>query len=80
MARELVNRIQNARKDSGLEVTDKIALTVLNYKNLKASIEANKHYIMSETLTEELVFVDDLAEGTAIAFDGIESKIAIQKI
>jgi isoleucyl-tRNA synthetase len=80
VARELVNRIQNARKDSGLEVTDRIALTVLNYKDLKESIEANKGYIMSETLTEELVFVDELVEGTAIAFDGIESKIAIQKI
>ncbi len=80
VARELVNRIQNARKDSGLEVTDKIELTVLNYKDLKESIEANKDYIMSETLTNALVFVDQLESGTEIAFDTIESKIAIKKI
>ncbi len=60
IARELVNRIQNARKDSGLEVTDKIKLTVLNHENLQQSISENKEYIMSETLTNELVFVDDL--------------------
>ncbi|WP_143032686.1 isoleucine--tRNA ligase [Polaribacter dokdonensis] len=80
VARELVNRIQNARKDAGLEVTDKIKLTVLNYDNLQQSITDNKDYIMSETLTKELVFVDELEEGTDIEFDTIESKILIEKI
>ena len=80
VARELVNRIQNARKDAGLEVTDKIKLTVLNFDNLQQSITDNKDYIMSETLTKELVFVDELEEGTDIEFDTIESKILIEKI
>ncbi len=80
LARELVNRIQNARKDSGLEVTDKIKLTVLNFDNLQQSITDNKEYIMSETLTKELVFVDALAEGTDIEFDAVKSKILIEKI
>jgi len=80
VARELVNRIQNARKDAGLEVTDKIKLTVLNFDNLQQSITDNKDYIMSETLTQELVFVDELEEGTNIEFDAIESKILIEKI
>jgi isoleucyl-tRNA synthetase len=80
IARELVNRIQNARKDSGLEVTDKIKLTVLNHQNLQQSISENKEYIMSETLTNELVFVDDLQNGTDIEFDEIISKILIEKI
>ena len=80
IARELVNRIQNARKDTGLEVTDKIKLTVLNFENLQQSINDNKDYIMSETLTNELVFVDELENGTEIEFDTIKSKILIQKM
>ena len=80
IARELVNRIQNARKDTGLEVTDKIKLTVLNYVNLKDSINDNKDYIMSETLTKELVFVDELNNGVEIEFDDIKSKILIDKM
>ncbi len=80
VARELVNRIQNARKDTGLEVTDKIKLTVLNFENLQQSIKDNKDYIMSETLTKELVFVDELKNGIEIEFDTIKSKILIQKM
>ncbi|UAM97391.1 isoleucine--tRNA ligase [Polaribacter litorisediminis] len=80
VARELVNRIQNARKDNGLEVTDKIKLTVLNYQDLQQSILDNKDYIMSETLTKELVFVDVLNNGTDIEFDTIKSRILIEKL
>ena len=79
IARELINRIQNARKDSGLDVTDRIKLTVLKFKDLEESINKNKEYIMSETLTDELVFVDQLIEGSAIEFDTIKSKILINK-
>ncbi len=80
VARELVNRIQNARKDTGLEVTDRIKLTVLNFENLQKSIIDNKEYIMSETLTKELVFVDVLENGTEIEFDTIKSRILIEKM
>ncbi|MEE9408480.1 MAG: isoleucine--tRNA ligase [Polaribacter sp.] len=80
VARELVNRIQNARKDTGLEVTDKIKLTILNFENLQHSINENKDYIMSETLTKELVFVDVLENGTEIEFDTIKSRILIEKM
>ena len=80
VARELVNRIQNARKDTGLEVTDKIKLTILNFENLQQSISDNKEYIMSETLTKELVFVDELSNGTEIEFDTIKSRILIEKM
>ena len=80
IARELINRIQNARKDSGLDVTDRIKLTVLKSEDLEESINKNKEYIMSETLTDELVFVDQLIDGTAIEFDTIKSKILIYKM
>ena len=80
IARELVNRIQNARKNSGLDVTDKIQLTILNFEDLQDSIKANENYIMNETLTSKLVFVDALENGTEIEFDTIKSKMLIQKM
>lgn len=79
IARELVNRIQNARKDSGFEVTDKIKLTFLNLETLQQSILANENYIKTETLANELVFVDALENGTEIEFDTIKSRMLIEK-
>jgi len=78
-ARELVNRVQNLRKDSGLEVTDKITLVIQKNDILERSIEANEHYIKTETLTKELVFVDELENGTEITFDDVKTKILIKK-
>jgi len=80
IARELVNRIQNGRKDTGLEVTDKIKLTVVRFADLEEAVTENQQYIMSETLTNELVFVDTLENGIEIEFDTIKSKIGIQKV
>ena len=80
IARELINRIQNTRKDIGLEVTDKIKLTVLRFEDFEESIRKNEAYIMRETLTEELVFVDQLKEGVEVEFDTIKSKILIHKM
>ncbi|HEY9222131.1 MAG TPA: isoleucine--tRNA ligase [Lutibacter sp.] len=78
-ARELVNRVQNLRKDSGLEVTDKITLVIQKNDILQRSIAANEQYIKTETLTKELVFVDELENGTEIAFDDVQTKILIEK-
>ena len=80
VARELINRIQNTRKDIGLEVTDKIKLTVLRFEDFEESIRKNEAYIMRETLTEELVFVDQITEGVEVKFDTIKSKILIHKM
>ena len=79
VARELINRIQNARKESGLEVTDKIKLIVLRTADLETSVKANEDYIKIETLTNELVFVDELENGTEIEFDTIQSRMLIEK-
>jgi isoleucyl-tRNA synthetase len=78
-ARELVNRVQNLRKDSGLEVTDKITLVIQKNDILERSIAANEYYIKTETLTKELVFVDELENGSEIAFDDVQTKILIKK-
>ena len=79
IARELVNRIQNLRKDSGFEVTDKIKVHLQTSDGLEKAVAANENYIKSETLTETLVFVDDLDTGTEIEFDNIKTRILISK-
>ncbi len=79
IARELVNRIQNIRKESGFEVTDKIKVQVQRSGELEQAIQNNKEYIMSETLTEELNFLDEVKNGIEIEFDEIKTKIIITK-
>jgi isoleucyl-tRNA synthetase len=79
IARELVNRIQNIRKDSGFEVTDKIKVTLQQNTELKKAVEANESYIKSETLTESLVFENELINGLEIEFDDIKTRIIITK-
>jgi isoleucyl-tRNA synthetase len=75
----LVNRIQNIRKDSGFEVTDKIKVYLQNNDTLQEAVKANEAYIKSETLTECLVFEENIANGTEIEFDEIKTKITITK-
>jgi len=79
IARELVNRIQNIRKDSGFEVTDKIKVQIKRDGNLEEAVSKNEGYIKSETLTDDLVFVDALENGTEIEFDDIKTMILISK-
>jgi isoleucyl-tRNA synthetase len=79
IARDLVNRIQNIRKDSGFEVTDKIKVQLKRNGDLEEAILKNETYIKSETLTDSLVFVDDLENGIEIEFDEIKTKIVINK-
>nr|WP_315157121.1 isoleucine--tRNA ligase [uncultured Flavobacterium sp.] len=79
IARELVNRIQNIRKDAGFEVTDKIKVHLQKNDTLEIAVNANKDYIKSETLTEVLVFEEIMTNGTEIDFDGITTSIIITK-
>ena len=79
IARELVNRIQNIRKDSGFEVTDKIKVQLKRNGILEQAILENEAYIKSETLTSDLVFVDEIENGTEIEFDEIKTMILISK-
>ncbi|MCK5906097.1 MAG: class I tRNA ligase family protein, partial [Flavobacteriales bacterium] len=80
IARELVNRIQNLRKDSGFEVTDQIHVELQKVDELLESVSKNLDYIKSETLTKELNFVDSIADGYEIEFDEIRTIIKLTKI
>ncbi|MGF1559560.1 MAG: isoleucine--tRNA ligase [Flavobacteriaceae bacterium] len=79
IARELVNRIQNIRKDSGFEVTDKIDIKILKDGLVEKAVASNLNYIKTETLTADLVFEEKLDIGTAVAFDEVNTKLFITK-
>ncbi|SFZ89799.1 isoleucyl-tRNA synthetase [Flaviramulus basaltis] len=79
IARELINRIQNLRKDSGFEVTDRINVTLQKDEHIVNAVDANLTYIKSETLTNELEIIDKLDNGIEIAFDDVNTKLFIQK-
>lgn len=77
-ARELVNRIQNLRKDSGLEVTDRILLHFAGPKELEESIRAFKSYICTETLADDVLF-DSNTDGEAIEIEEYVAKLKLIK-
>jgi len=79
IARELVNRIQNIRKDSGFEVTDKIHLLLQENAQVEAAVRANEMYIKSETLTESIQMQAQVEGGVEIEFDEIKTRILITK-
>ncbi len=79
IARELVNRIQNLRKDSGFEVTDKIDIRILKDGLVERAVKSNISYIKNETLTSELNFEEQMEDGVAISFDDVNTKLSIQK-
>jgi isoleucyl-tRNA synthetase len=79
IARELVNRIQNIRKDSGFEVMDRVEITLQEDKKLRKAVSQNLEYIKRETLTEVLQFEQELSNGTEIVFDDIASMLLIKK-
>jgi len=80
IARELVNRIQNLRKESGFELTDRIAVQFQKDEHIINAINNNLEYLKTETLTDELEILDDLKNGMEIAFDDVNTKLIIQKI
>jgi isoleucyl-tRNA synthetase len=82
LARELVNRIQNLRKDSGFDVTDKINLVVEKQGEIEAAVISNKNYICEETLALELLLSDSINDEKAQTIEVEEDvfiKILIKK-
>ncbi len=65
IARELVNRIQNIRKESGFEVTDKIKIEIEKNDPVNLAIEKHKHYIQEQTLARDIKLVDKTEQDAA---------------
>jgi isoleucyl-tRNA synthetase len=78
-ARELVNRIQKIRKDSGFELTDRILVKVTEHQDLNQSIAQFNNYICTEILADKLELVPELADGTEIEVNDIPLKVFVTK-
>ncbi|MFM8431269.1 MAG: isoleucine--tRNA ligase, partial [Bacteroidota bacterium] len=82
IARELINRVQNLRKDRGFEVTDRIDLQILSHDALLESVLSNKEYICAEILAASLNLVEQLETNEAVDVevdDSIKTRILITK-
>ncbi len=80
IARELVNRIQNMRKEQGLEVTDKIRLFVKKDGVVDRAIESNADYIKNETLTRDLILKEEIDNGNDVVFDSVNTALLLEKV
>ena len=80
IARELVNRIQNLRKEKGLEVTDKIRLFVKKDGVVDLAIESNEDYIKNETLTRDLILKEEIDNGNDVVFDTVNTALLLEKV
>jgi isoleucyl-tRNA synthetase len=78
-ARELVNRIQKIRKETGLELTDRIAVSVEEHEPLKSAILNFSEYICTEILADKLEIVPQVSEGTEIEVNEAILKVLITK-
>ncbi|MBZ9728245.1 isoleucine--tRNA ligase [Salegentibacter sp. JZCK2] len=79
IARELVNRIQNMRKDSGFEITDTIEVTLQKDGIVEDAVNQNITYIKNETLTASLEFAEVVTKGAEVVFDDVTTRMFIKK-
>ena len=78
IARELVNRIQNIRKSSGFEITDKIIVTLSRNEQTDAAVEAYKSYICTQIQANNLTLAEAV-EGVEIDFDDFNLMVNVEK-
>ena len=80
IARDLVNRVQNLRKDMGLEVQDKINIRIeKNDELVNAALESNREYICSETQALSLDILDTVSDGNELDMDEYKLKVKIER-
>ncbi len=79
VARELINRIQNMRKENGYEVTDRIKISLQKDGIVEKAVNAYNDYITSETLADEISLENQVINGTEIVVDEINTNLLIQK-
>ncbi len=79
IARELVNRVQNIRKSSGFEITDKINIEIENKKEIVEAVNDFKDYVASQVLAVNINVVDTVDNGTELDFDDFKVNVAVAK-
>ena len=81
IAREFVNRIQNMRKEAGLEVTDRITVQIMNHQATDDAVRSNSEYIRGQVLADDLQLAPELIAGQEVEIeDGVVTKILITKL
>ena len=80
IARELVNRIQNLRKSSGFEITDKISITISKNPQTDDAVTEYKDYICNQVLGTELTLADEVKDGTELSFDDFSLFVSVVRI
>jgi isoleucyl-tRNA synthetase len=78
-AREFVNRVQNIRKESGFELTDRIFVQVQDVPELKDSLNKFKNYICTEILADSLDWLPEISQGIDIEVNDIPLKVSVNK-
>lgn len=80
IARELINRIQNIRKDSNFDVTDKVIISLQKHAEIADAVTNYKDYIAGQTLANDIILVDNITNGVEIDLDNeLILKIDVQK-
>ncbi|MEA1897069.1 MAG: class I tRNA ligase family protein, partial [Bacteroidota bacterium] len=80
IARELVNRVQNLRKESGFNVTDKILVKIKRHHAIDKAVETHKDYISSQILANKILLVEELKEGKEMELvENVLTMVKIQK-
>ena len=77
MARELINRIQNIRKESGLEITDRITVSIAPNDDVKRSVDSFGDYIKTQVLADALILEPN--DGQEVDFDDFKLNIKVKK-
>ena len=81
LARELVNRIQNLRKSSGFEITDKVNITLASSAEMDGAVEAYQEYIKSQVLANNLVITaEPISNATSLDFEDFTLAVKVEKI
>ena len=79
IARELVNRIQNIRKSSGFEITDKIKITLSKNPQTDDAVNEYNDYIRNQVLGTSLTLADNVENGTELNFDDFSLYVSVVK-
>jgi isoleucyl-tRNA synthetase len=77
MAREIINRVQNLRKDGGLEITDRISITLSPNAEIESAVNGFGEYIKTQVLADSITIAPN--DGNEVEFDDFKLNITITK-
>jgi isoleucyl-tRNA synthetase len=80
LSRELINRIQNLRKELNFEVTDRITVKLQQHQLIVDAVMQNKNYICTEILADDVILLETIGTGNKITIEDVELEILIAKL